>query len=181
MLCASYFYARWLLYHNVALTYKALNCKIQKNRFTVTIALIVTVPRWTFMGHRNQMCSPVPWRSQCLWICHEWQIWSHTLKKVPQPQHSRISIGDEEGKNTFWEKKRLIYRTYSSKDRTVIVLMTNSGPYETFDDRSSFFILIFLWINRLFCQNVFFTLSATNNRVYRSTWVNPLAGNCTMC
>ena len=39
--------------------------------------------------------------------------------------------------------------------------------------------LIFLWINR-FCQNVCFTLSATNNRVYRSTWVNPLAGNCDM-
>ena len=40
------FYARCLLYHNVALPYEAFKCKIQKNRFTVTIALR-TVLRWT--------------------------------------------------------------------------------------------------------------------------------------
>ena len=41
--------------------------------------------------------------------------------------------------------------------------------------------LIFLWTNLFFfAKNVCFTLFVTNNRVYRSTWVNPFAGNCAM-
>ena len=41
--------------------------------------------------------------------------------------------------------------------------------------RSPFVLYLhFLWINRLFCQNVFSTLFATHNRVHGSTWVDPL-------
>ena len=60
----------------------------------------------------------------------------------------------------------------------VIVLMTNSVLYETFDDHCSFFITR---INRFFPQNVLFILSATNTRVYFQESVHSCKGNCTLC
>ena len=51
----------------------------------------------------------------------------------------------------------------------VIVLMTNSVLYDTFGDHRSFFIFDMFMYLPFFCQNVWFTLSATNNRVHRST------------
>ena len=109
------FYARWLLYHNVELPYKALKGKIQKNRYrlyTVTIALI-TVPRW--MAHWNQLWYPVPWRSRCLRIRHGWPMLANTLKKVSESQHTRMSLGGVNRKNKFYQNKQLIYGKIQNK------------------------------------------------------------------
>ena len=74
--------------------FQALKFKIQKNRFIVTFALI-TVPPWTFMGHRN-LVMLVPGRRQFFRIRHEWPMWAYTLKKVPQPQH-KYEYGRQKG------------------------------------------------------------------------------------
>ena len=49
-------------------------------------------------------------------------------------------LAAERIENRFWQNKRLIYRTYYNKVRMMIVLMTNSVLYETFDGHRSFFI-----------------------------------------
>ena len=53
----------------------------------------------------------------------------------------------------------------------VIVLMTNNVLYEKFNDHRSFFIfnIFYELTGAFFCQNVWFTLSATNNSVHGST------------
>ena len=85
------------------------------------------------------MWYPVPVRSQCLCIRNKCQMWAYS-HKVSQPQRTKISMGGGKGKNTFylflvwffedlrrfsgisatwkqeittfWQNKRLLYRTY---------------------------------------------------------------------
>ena len=96
------------------------------------------------------------------------------LRKCHSHNTQEWILAAEMIENRFWQNKRLIFRAYLNNERMVIVLMTNSVLYETFDDHQ---ILIFLCIKIVFFyfgQNVLFTVSATNNRVHRSTWVSPL-------
>ena len=74
----------------------------------------------------------------------------HTHSLTQPPTNGRVTISHPTllwGDNTI-SPPTLLWG--DNKERMVIVLMTNSVLYETFDDHRSIFIFIFLWINRVF-------------------------------
>ena len=51
--------------------------------------------------------TPVPGKSQYLRICHEWPKWVYTFKIVPQPKHTRISLGGGKGQHYVLAKQTI--------------------------------------------------------------------------
>ena len=101
--------------------------------------------------------TPVPGRSRCNRIRHEWPILTYTLQMMPKPQHTRMSIGCRKDKNMFWRNKLLIYSTNKNeRDR----LKENRVLYETFDNHCSLCLNIFVNKPFVFSKRIF-TPSAT--------------------
>ena len=103
------------------------------------------------------------------------------LRKCHSHNIQEWKLAAERAENRFWQNKRLINRTYLTKEQMGIVLMTNSVLYKTFDGHCSFFILIFLWIN-LFSKTYGLPFSPPIIECMEALEsVHSWKGDCTMC